>query len=157
MRIYRASPGPDGLRLIALCVVALGLSSACNNESEAPQARVTPPADSGVECGLPKAQAKPDLSKVPPQLVLGGEVRQVLPAPDLDTTLIAHEGTVEGLQDAYREAVPSAGFKVVQEDYEGFEAELYLRRGNDLGVIQLRQTGCEGTVLAYLRLPSTED
>lgn len=103
---------------------------------------------------MPKAQAKPDLSKVPPELILGGEVRNVLPAGDLDTTLIAHEGTVKGLQDAYREAVARAGFEVVQEDYEGFEAELYLRSRDDLGLIQLRETGCEGVVLAYLRLPA---
>lgn len=136
--------------VILVGVMVLALSASCSDGQGAPPPSRAAPTPT---CGLPKAQMDPDIERLPPELILGGDVLRSHPGPGLDTTLIVHEGTVEGLQDAYREVAPRAGLEVVQEDFEGFEAELYVRSGDELGMIQLRETGCEGTILVYLRLP----
>ena len=133
-------------------ILLMAATPACSDESSSPRAAPTPAKRSLAACGIPTPEPHPELERVPPQLILDGEVVRVIPDPDLDTTLIAHEGTVKSLQDAYREAVPKAGFKVVQEDYEGFEAELYLSRGEEIGFVKLLETECRDVTMAGVKL-----
>lgn len=57
------------------------------------------------------------------------------------------ERSVEELFDAARPALTDNGFDVVNSDYEGFEAELYFAKGDDLaGILALREAVCDGYV-----------
>jgi hypothetical protein len=52
----------------------------------------------------------------------------------------------------YRKAVAEAGFDVVSEDNEGFEAEVYLKRGKRLGAIQIRRTLCDDVSVVFVNI-----
>jgi hypothetical protein len=60
-----------------------------------------------------------------------------------------------GVQDAlplYRRAVRGGGFEIVGEDNEGFEAEVYLKRGERLGAIQIRRTLCDDVSIVFVNV-----
>lgn len=57
------------------------------------------------------------------------------------------ERSVEKLFETVRPLLVEKGFDVVNTDYEGFEAELYFAKGNDLaGIVALRESICDGYV-----------
>jgi hypothetical protein len=59
------------------------------------------------------------------------------------------------VQDAlpvYRTAVADAGYKLRNEDNEGFEAELYFEGGKELGAIQIRRSTCPDASLVYVNI-----
>jgi hypothetical protein len=63
------------------------------------------------------------------------------------------------VQDAfpvYKKAVAQAGFELVAEDNEGFEAELYLRRGKELGSLQIRTSVCEDAAVVFVNVVKGE-
>ncbi len=51
-----------------------------------------------------------------------------------------------------KEAARAMGFEVVQEDFEGFEAEVYVKKGNKLGVVQVRTSRCNEASLALINI-----
>jgi hypothetical protein len=60
-----------------------------------------------------------------------------------------------GVQDAlprYKKAVREVGFEVVGEDNEGFEAELYMKRGERLGALQIRRTLCDDVSIVFVNI-----
>ena len=64
---------------------------------------------------------------------------------------VATEGydrrSVDELFDAAGPALTDNGFDVVNSDYEGFEAELYFAKGDQLaGIVALREAVCDGYV-----------
>lgn len=59
------------------------------------------------------------------------------------------------VQDAlklFREALPRTDFKIIQVDNEGFEAEIYLKAGDSLGVIQIRMSACPEASAAFINI-----
>ena len=65
-------------------------------------------------------------------------------------------GTVKEALTQYKDAVVADGFQISTQDYEGFEAELFLEKdvGNakEIGFLSLREAPCEGKVLTYIKL-----
>jgi hypothetical protein len=59
------------------------------------------------------------------------------------------------VQDAlplYKRAIARAGFELVGEDNEGFEAELYLKRGKELGSLQIRTSVCSDASVVFVNV-----
>lgn len=52
----------------------------------------------------------------------------------------------------YSESVKKGGYEVVDDDFEGFEAELYLRKGDDLGAVQIRRSTCEEASIVFVNV-----
>ena len=138
-------------RLSLSLLVILMLGAACADDQK------TASQQKEDECRLPSPQAGVDASLIP-----GG----FLPPGDADVTqtekrrgrliaVLTLPGTIQSVLGEYRNLVNESGFDVLQEDNEGFEAELYLQRGRgDLAVVQIRETGCTETMLVLLNLPS---
>ena len=137
MRTERA-----GAAAIALSLVVMG---ACNGGDGGSTA---------VDCGVPTPDpaARDDLN--PEQFLLDGEAA-VASAGRRRGGVTAVLSVPLSVQDAlprYREAVGDASFDVVSEDNEGFEAELYLKRGKRLGAIQIRRTLCEDVSIVFVNV-----
>ena len=132
-----------------LCVLVIATSS-CGSDPPAP--------DAGrdlAECGLPEPDPKADGSLFPEPLLLGGdaivartEVEQGRVIGALNVPL-----GVEATFERYKDALAETRYKILQEDNEGFEAELYVGQGKELGSLQIRGSTCDDAVVVYLNLP----
>ena len=133
--------------LIALVIVA---TMAC---SEDPGSTSTEPDP----CRLPTPRGKVDTTLIPEGFLPDREV-EVTQTEMRRGRLIAVviiDGGIQSALEEYRELVKGSDYDVLQEDNEGFEAELYLQKGKgDLAVVQIRDTGCEGKVLILLNVPT---
>lgn len=119
---------------------------ACNREGGPPAV----PADCGVPSPDPRARAE----LVPEPLLLEGDA-DVASAGRRKGGVTAVLSVDLGVQDAlpvYRKAVRAAGFDVVSEDNEGFEAEVYLKQGKRLGAIQIRRTLCDDVSIVFVNI-----
>ncbi len=104
-------------------------------------------------CGFPKKTIEIDSSALPKDFVFEGV--EVANFEDRKNRLTAALNVPFGVQDAlprYRDASKRAGFEIIQEDNEGFEAELYLRKGNDLAQVQIRGSQCRDAVRVYVSI-----
>lgn len=64
-----------------------------------------------------------------------------------------------GVQDAledYHSIVDDNGFEIIQEDNEGFEAEIYLRRKEQLAAIQIRRSQCDDASVVFVNLVDSD-
>ncbi len=107
-------------------------------------------------CGFPKVDPKADVDLVPPSYLLGGEAK-VGQTEVKDGRLIGALHVPHSVDEAfglYKKAVSQTRFEVLQEDNEGFEAELYLKSGRELGSLQIRSTKCPDAVIVYMNLPA---
>ena len=130
-----------------MCVAALG-GSACSEDATAPEG----PGDrlSGT-CGLPTPEPERDETLVPAFfLPEGAEVSNATAERGGFLTVINVPLPVQGSFDFYSEAVKEAGYEVIQRDNEGFEAEIYLRKGKRLAAIQIRQSKCSDRSIAFV-------
>ena len=137
-------------RRLALLTVLLILPGGCAGDDPGGKASTSD------VCRLPEPKDQIDISLVP---------RAFIPPSDHEFTqtekrrgrlvvVLTLEGTIQSALEEYRSLVEGSGFDVLQEDNEGFEAELYLQRGRgDLAVVQIRATGCEGKTLILLNIP----
>lgn len=57
----------------------------------------------------------------------------------------------------YRAAVKEGGYEVINIDNEGFEAEMYLRKGKHLAAVQIRTSTCEDRVIVFVNEIVPED
>ncbi len=60
-----------------------------------------------------------------------------------------------GVQDAltrYRSVVRAADLEIIQQDNEGFEAEIYVRGRDRLGAIQIRTSQCTTKSVVFLNV-----
>lgn len=55
----------------------------------------------------------------------------------------------------YKEEVTDLGYDLVGQDNEGFEAELYLRKGKELGAVQIRSSRCDDATIVFVNLVQT--
>ena len=148
MPCYRVSAAP----IIALCAVTLVGSVACSGEPR--PANNSAPATS--ECGLPAVKAAADPSRVPKEFLLDEPEVEVAETFERRRRFIAAlnvSGSVQDTFRAFKGALERSRFDLLQEDNEGFEAELYLQKGNEFAVIQIRASNCDDASLVFLNLP----
>jgi hypothetical protein len=63
------------------------------------------------------------------------------------------------LSDAFvqfRDAIQETDFKLIQQDNEGFESELFMRSSEALGVIQQRVSKCQKASAAFINIVSVD-
>ena len=130
-------------------VLACCLLLASCNDDDGSAARTLQDQD----CGFPvPTPGMPD-TKVPKEFLIDGsrisfgqKVRG-----GFVTTIDIPYSVQDGLP-IYRRAVAEAGFKIRSVDNEGFEAELYFERPEQLGAIQLRRSTCPDASLVYVNI-----
>jgi hypothetical protein len=108
------------------------------------------------DCGLFPIDPKADASGVPEPFLLDGvEVAKSIKGKKRVTVAMNNPRSVQESFPLFKEAVEEAGFELVGEDNEGFEAELYMRRGSKLGQIQIRSSPCPDATAVYLIIVQT--
>ena len=125
-------------------------SAACSSEEPAEKAEIDL-----AECGLPEPTPGADASLIPNPFLLGGEA-EVIQVEVEEGRVIGGLGlrlNVDRSFDRYKTAIPEASYELLQEDNEHFEAELYIKKGKELGSIQIRGSTCPDAVIVYLNLP----
>ena len=96
---------------------------------------------------------------LPPQIPTPQDVPRDLPLPtdvaftsaQVKRKFIAIEGFSErSLEELFRDVQPKLiekGFDIINTDYEGFEAEIYIAKGESLaGIVSMREGPCDGYV-----------
>jgi hypothetical protein len=131
------------------CVIVFFLvCAACGNGSRG--------AEPNRDCGLFPIDPKADASGIPESFLLEGvEVAKSIKGKKRLTVAMNNPRSVQESFPLYKEAVKDAGFELVGEDNEGFEAELYMRRGSQLGQIQIRSSPCPDATGVYLIIVQT--
>lgn len=110
------------------------------------------------DCGLLDVDPAADPGKIPEPLLLGDEVEVATTEIVQGRLLVAlNVGlSVDDSFAAYKKALGEAELEILQEDNEGFEAELYVGAGKELGSVVIRRSVCDDAVVVYLNLPVAE-
>lgn len=58
--------------------------------------------------------------------------------------------SVSGAVDFYRPAIKKAGYEIINIDNEGFEAEIYMRKGKRLAAVQIRTSTCDDRSIVFI-------
>lgn len=117
----------------------LGSLAGCSGGSD-PSAEPFPEA-----CHLPSPSGDLDVSEVPDEFVIDGAVvRNVADEPDLLIVALNVPAGIQETFDRYKDAFGTAAYDRIGEDFEGFEAELYLRekKTGNLVSLQVRRPNC---------------
>lgn len=131
--------------LLMLAVTGIG----CSPEAKSTSAR-------GSSCGEPKVEETVRAELVPEELTLGGRVASTGRVKRAVSAVVILDHSVKSGYEAYLQQVGGASYEVIGSDFEGFEAEVYLKKGEGVSLVQLRRTNCDAVTLAYLRLlPAT--
>jgi hypothetical protein len=132
-----------------ILAVAVMVLVGCTGGSEK---RASPPGLSGT-CGLPSPDpdSRRDDSLVPDYfLPEGAEIAKAQAERGGFITAINVPLSVGGAFEHYRTAARDAGYEVIQTDNEGFEAEIYLRRGKKVAAIQVRTSTCDDRSIVFV-------
>jgi len=110
------------------------------------------------QCGFPSPVGSPTAAGIPHALlpVEGSEVLESRPRDERLILSLAVPASVSDSFDAYKSSVRDAAFEILLQDFEGFEAELYLKRNRYLAVVEIRSSGCKDHSLVRLNLPGKE-
>lgn len=93
---------------------------------------------------------------MPPEFLVDGvEVAKVLVTKKRVSAALNNPRSVNESFEAYGKAARAAGFEVVGKDNEGFEAEIYLKKGTDLGAIQIRTSRCPEASVVFVNIVQT--
>lgn len=124
----------------------LATAAACNRGGDG----AGPAADCGVP--TPDPAARPEL--IPDPFLLDGDAGVASAGRRRGgvTAVLSVSLSVQDALPLYRKAIGRAGFDVVSEDNEGFEAELYMKRGERLGAIQIRRTLCDDVSVVFVNV-----
>ena len=138
------------MRVAAAVLAAAFLIMACGRGDGRPDANAT-----GIpaECGLPTPKTNIDVDAIPEELIVEDAV--VSNVQKTKGRLIAAINAPYSVQDAlklYRDAVLDANFEIISVDNEGFEAEIYMARKDELGQIQVRMSQCEDASIVFVNL-----
>ena len=135
----------ERVRLRIAVAAALVVGAACNggDGSALPD-----------DCGLPtrEPRARPEL--IPAEFLLDGraEVASAARRKGGVTGVLTIRMSVQDGLPLYRRAAGDAGFEIVGEDNEGFEAELYIRRRKQLGQVQIRTSVCRDASVVFVNV-----
>ena len=137
------------MRIVGGVLLAVALSACAQGAGGSPDAKPT-------NCGLLTVKPSVEPEHIPEALRLGGTVEVATTEIEQGRLLAAMNVrmTVNESFEAYKKAIGEAGLEILQEDNEGFEAELYVKAGKELGSVVIRRSLCEDAVVVYLNLPS---
>lgn len=132
-------------RLIAAALL-LVTGAACNGGGDG--------GDAAAGCGIPTPDPAAQAELVPQDLLLGGEATVASAGRRKGgvTAVLSVDLSVQDALMLYRKAVARAGFELVSEDNEGFEAELYLKQGERLGALQIRRSLCDDASVVFVNV-----
>ena len=132
----------------SLCLVLL-LGACADGTAVNPE--VTP-----TDCGLIEVDPAADPGRIPSPLLLEDQVTVATTQMKQGRVLAALNVrlSVDDSFVAYKKALAEAEIEILQEDNEGFEAELYVGNGKQLGSVVIRRSVCEDAVVVYLNLPA---
>ncbi len=138
------------MKRLLIVALAVSLGVGC---SQGPNGA---PAAEPSDCGLLDVDPAADASQVPEPLLLGDEVEVATTQIQQGRLLAALNVrlSVDESFAAYRRALGRADLEILQEDNEGFEAELYVGAGKELGSVVIRRSICDDAVVVYLNLPA---
>jgi hypothetical protein len=134
--------------LIAGVLAAALVASGCSEEEPAGDQAIP------AQCGLPTPDPGVDASVVADAFLLGGDA-------EVTKTDKSKRGTIAALNvpysvseafSRYSESVKKDGYQIVDDDFEGFEAELYLRKDDDLGAVQIRRSTCNDASIVFVNV-----
>lgn len=131
---------------LALIVVIVGCSDDGGDNSSAI------PSD----CGLPSPDPTADVSLVAEALLLHGEAQLLAAAKERGGFLasIAIPMSVTDGLARYKTELKQLGYELISQDNEIFEAELYLRKGKNVGAIQIRRSVCDDASIVFVNVIS---
>lgn len=134
------------LKLILFCACALLV--ACSGSDPAPTQQRR-------DCGLPRPDQDALDADVPTAFLPVNETEVVEARPREDRLIVTLDVpvSVEDSFQTYRQSVERAGFEILLKDFEGFEAELYLRKDKYLAVVEIRASDCNDAAVVRLNLP----
>jgi hypothetical protein len=134
--------------LVAAVLAAALVAGGCSEEAPVDDQAIP------AQCGLPTPDPGADASVVADAFLLDGDA-------EVTKTEKSKRGTIAALNvpysvsDAfsrYSESVRQDGYQVVDDDFEGFEAEIYLRKGDDLGAVQIRRSTCDDSSIVFVNV-----
>ena len=140
------------MKLVAALLVLAIAVTGCQKEE--------PPADQRLAgtCGLPNVRKYPDIDQVSKEFLLeDGELARV---QDRKGRFIATIYAPLEVNDAYRlyqEQVKDADWKVISQETEGFEAEIYLSNPKHLAAIQIRSSTCKEKIIVFVSIVDRDD
>ena len=135
--------------LVAALLVAVLAAGGCSEGAPADDEGAIP-----AGCGLPTPNPRADASVVAEVFLLGGDA-EVTQTKKSKRGLLAALNVPYSVAEAfsrYSDSVKKGGYEVVDDDFEGFEAELYLRKGDDLGAVQIRRSTCEEASIVFVNV-----
>lgn len=106
------------------------------------------------DCGVPTPDPAAKTELVPEDFLLGGDAGVASAGRRRGgvTAVLSVELSVQDALPVYKKAIDRAGFELVGEDNEGFEAELYMKRGERLGALQIRRTLCDDVSIVFVNV-----
>ncbi|MBW3594321.1 MAG: hypothetical protein KY391_01990 [Actinobacteria bacterium] len=140
------------MRSVAALLVLAIATTGCSDKQK--------PGEAGLSgtCGLRKIAKNVDEDKVANEFLLDGV--EIANTQRLRGRFIATINAPYSVNEAYREyqdQVKEAGWDIVTQETEGFEAEIYLSDDRHLAAIQIRTSTCEGKVVVYVSIVDRED
>ncbi len=136
-------------RVAAALLIAVAVA-ACDDDGGPPRAGIPR------SCGLPTVDPGVKADLVPEGFLLeDAEVTKVERTKERLTAAINNPHSVNESFTLYKEEVEDLGYDLVGQDNEGFEAELYLRKGKELGAVQIRSSRCEDATIVFVNLVQT--
>ena len=137
--------------VVALAALALSLVAACSGGDGGTSA--TDPA----ACATDNPVAESDLERLPKGLPLDewGTVLKVQNREGYVGAEMISETIIVELYPEISRAVRAGGYETISGENEGFEAELFFQKGQNIGSFLLRKGPCEGQVTVKLIYGST--
>ena len=148
------SAGHAFRRRVAALVLTAGTSvlwlAACSDDNQSPAPVAAP---SGPGCATQRA-ADADAERLPSVFTLDGKAEVIGVTEDQQgySMKLQLPMSVEEAYNAYYDNLPDAGFEVMGEENEGFEAEVYFDTGKGSGFVQVREIECSGRISSYVKV-----
>lgn len=110
--------------------------------------------DVAADCGVPTPDPRARADLLPQPFLLDGdaEVASAGRRRGGVTGVLSVSLSVQEAVPVYKKAIDEEGFELVGEDNEGFEAELYMKRGERLGAVQIRRTLCDDVSVVFVNV-----
>lgn len=109
-------------------------------------------------CGLPSPGPVANAKGLPEAFLLGGDAQltSVQRRREGLTAVLNVPLSVGEALALYTRASRDAGFKILSRENEGFEAEVYLRRGRNLGAVQIRTSLCSDASIVFVSIVESQ-
>lgn len=136
------------MRRLLAASLAAAIFSACSGDSGEDTEQTA------ASCGLPTPRSDVDVSVVPQEFTLSDSA-EITTARKNRGGFIAALNVPFSVVDAFRrfkDAAGSGGYDIVAQDNEGFEAEIYLERRGQFGIIQIRRSTCDDMSIAFVNV-----